>query len=164
MKHIHDLEELFVEQLKEQYDGERQQLEVFPKLRARIVTEELQSSIDHHIGKTKTQMQRLERVFSLLDRNVHGEMNKGVRGLVEEAMELAARCVNERVREAGAITSIQHFNHHNIATYGALRTYAEELGMDEIKRLLTNSLEEEKLTDQDLSGLAEVSINLRAIR
>lgn len=163
MKHIHDLKELFIEQLKEQYDGERQQLEAFPKLRERTSTKTLLQSIDYHIGKTKKQMQRLERIFSSLDRNLHGEENKGVKGLIEEALELAERCVNEGVRDAGIITAIQHLNHHNIASYGTLCIYAKELGMDEIKKWLGESLTEEKLTDQDLSTLAETSINLKAI-
>lgn len=164
MKHIDDLKGLFIEQLKEQYDGERQQLEAFPKLRERTSNKALQQSIDHHIGKTKKQMQQLEHVFSLLSRNLHGEENKGVKGLIEEAIELVTRCVNEEVRDAGIITSIQHLNHHNIASYGTLCIYAKELGMDEIKQLLGKSLTEEKLTDQGLSNLAEISINLKAIQ
>ena len=163
MKHIHDLKGLFIEQLKEQYDGERRQLEALPKLRGNTATQELQLSIDHHIGRTRQQMQRMENVFSILERNLHGEVNKGVQGLVEEAMELAARCVNNDVRDAGIITSIQHLNHHNIASYGTLCTYAAELKMDKISELLRQSLQEERQTDQDLSALAKASVNLKAI-
>lgn len=163
MKHIHNLTDLFVEQLKEQYSGERQQLEVFPKLREKTSTKELQQIIDSHIGKTKKQIQRLEHIFSLLERNLHGEVNIGVKGLVEEALELAERCIEEEVRDAGIITSIQHLHHHNIARYGSICTYAKELQFQEIKQLLGESLKEEKQNDLYLSHLAETNINIGAI-
>ena len=133
MKHIHDLKDLFVEQLKEQYSGERQQLEALAKLREKTSTRALQQSIDFHLGRTRQQMQRLEEVFSLLGRNLHGEENVGVKGLIAEAFELAERCTGDKVRDAGIITSIQHLNHHNIASYGTLCAYARELGLDEVK-------------------------------
>ncbi len=163
MKNIIDFKGLFVEQLKEQNDGERQQLEALKKLRSKITSHALKGAIDEHIGKTRSQMERLENIFSLLGRNIHGETNMGVKGLIEEAFELEGRCTDDDVRDAGIITSIQHLNHHNIASYGTLSIYADELEEYNVAMLLRESLEEEKRTDSKLSELAEEEINLRAI-
>ncbi|MEO9870590.1 YciE/YciF ferroxidase family protein [Ekhidna sp.] len=163
MKNIIDFMGLFVEQLKEQKDGERQQLEALKKLREQTTSNALQGAIDVHIGKTREQMERLEDVFSLLERNIHGENNMGVKGLIDEAFELEMRCTDDDVRDAGIIASIQHLNHHNIASYGTLCTYAEELAEKNVAILLRESLAEEKNTDRMLSGLAKEEINLRAI-
>ncbi|WPP49805.1 YciE/YciF ferroxidase family protein [Catalinimonas niigatensis] len=163
MKFIQDLNELLVEQLKEQNDGERQQLEAFPKLRERTSSNELQKSIDHQLGTKRKHLQRIEQIFSLLQRNFHGEINKGVKGLLEEAEELAVRCTDAAVRDAGIITSIQHLCHHNMASYGTLSVFAKELRLLEIKELLGESLSEEKEIDLDLSILAKTHINPKAI-
>ncbi len=159
MKKIENLRELFIHQLKEQYQGERQQVVALPKLRKKSSDKELQHSIDYHIGKTKKQINRLDQIFTFLKRNLHGEVNVGVFGLIEEAYELAERCTNDKIRDAGIITSIQHLNHHNIASYNSLIKYANELDMKKIKKLLEKSLEEEKLTDQSLSDLVAKGIN-----
>ncbi|MEK6480632.1 DUF892 family protein [Catalinimonas sp. 4WD22] len=163
MKYIQDLKELFVEQLKEQNDGERQQLEALPKLRESSSSKELQQSIDHLIGTKRKHMQRITQIFSLLQRNIHGEENKGVKGLTAEALEMVKRCTDAAVRDAGIITSIQHLCHHNIASYGTLSVFAKELGLFEIKELLEESLSEEKGVDLDLSKLAILHINSKAI-
>lgn len=163
MKKIIDFMGLFIEQLKEQNDGERQQMEALKKLREKTTSDKLKGVIDAHIGKTREQMERLVNIFYLLGRNIHGESNRGVKGLIEEAFELEKRCNDEDVRDAGIITSIQHLNHHNIASYGTLSTYAEELVEENVAMLLRESLEEEKNTDKKLSDLAKDEINLRAI-
>ena len=163
MEKIPDLHELFVEQLREQYDGERQLLLALQKLRESVTTESLHQFIDHHIGKTKTQMMRLDSIFSFLGRNLRGEVNLGVKGLVAEALGIVKRCTTSSVMDAGIIASIQRLNHYNMASYGTLHTYASELKMDEIKPLLKECLLEEKKMDSRLSDLAEYNVNLRAI-
>ncbi|MCX2743746.1 DUF892 family protein [Mangrovivirga sp. M17] len=164
MRHIKNFEDLFVEQLKEQFHGERQQHGALMTLREKATDTSLLQAIDHHIGQVKRQMKSMERVFELLNRNLHGEENVGVKGLIQEAIELAERCTNDAVRDAGILSSIQQLNHHNIASFGTLCTYAKELGLEEIKLLLGGSLEEQKSIDQDLSSLAIDSINLMAMK
>ncbi len=163
MKHIHNLEELFIEQLKEQYDGERQQVAALPKLRAGASTTNLKHIIDFQLGKAKKQMNHLTQVFALLGRNLHGEHNQGVEGLIAEALELLTRCTSDGVRDAGIILSVQHLNHHNIASYGTLRTYAWELNITVVGQVLADCLKEERVMDKKLTELAEGGVNLNAI-
>lgn len=163
MKHIRNILELFVEQLKEQYSGERLQLEALPKLRELTTNPALHQLIDHHIGKTRQQLKRLDHVFRLIERNLHGEENLGVKGLINEAIELAERCADDLTRDAGIITSVQHMNHHNIASYRTLKLLAEGLKLEGVKALLNQSLKEEKSIDNSLFGLAKVQLNLDEI-
>lgn len=155
MKQLKDPGELFVHQLRKQYDGERQQLLFFPKFRSFASSAELQQLIDHHIGTTKMQMHRLDMIFSLLKRNLHGTVNEAVKGLINEAKELADRCPDDNVRDIGITSSLRHFNHHDIANYTALFIYSGELDHIEIKAMLKESLEEEKELDKDLYLLTD---------
>ncbi|WP_186754997.1 YciE/YciF ferroxidase family protein [Echinicola salinicaeni] len=163
MKSIHNLEELFFEQLKEQYHATREQFETYPKLRDKTSNSSLQEAIDFHIGHARNQMERIDHIFNSLNRNRHGEENLAVKGLIQEAIELAQRCTDPAARDAGIIASIQHYNHYNIASYGILSTYAKELNLDDSKKALHLSLQEEKTVDQHLSALAEKVVNLDAI-
>lgn len=155
MKYLSDLAELFVVQLREQYDGGRQQLLFFPKLRAFATSTELQQLIDHQIGTTKAQMHRLDQIFSLLKRNLHGAKNDAIKGLITEAKELAERCPDDNVRDIAINSSLRQFNHHNIASYTALFIYSGNLDLFEIKVMLKDSLEEEKEIDTELYLLTD---------
>jgi ferritin-like metal-binding protein YciE len=52
--------------------------------------------------------------------------------------------------------------HYEISRYGTLRTWAQELGLNEGVRLLDQTLEEEKMTDATLTKIAESVVNLQA--
>lgn len=162
-KHIFDLKDLFIEQLREQYNGEHQQLEAFPKLREYATNNELKRCIDAQIGRIRQRLDRLEEVFENVSRNPHGEINKAVEGLLTEAFDLAVRSESPHVCDAGIITSIQHLNHHNVASYGTLRAYAMDLGKANLADLLDVSLHEEEKTDKELTEIAEVEVNLAAL-
>jgi len=160
---ICNLKDLFIAQLREQFDGEHQQLNAFPRLKQYVTNTRLERCIDLHIGRIKQQITRLEEVFSEIMQDPHGETDKAVTGLLEEAADLVVRSENPLVRDAGLITAIQHLNHHNVASYGTLRTYAMDLGKANLAELLDISLREEEKTDQELTGIAEAEVNLAAL-
>ena len=49
-----------------------------------------------------------------------------------------------------------------MSRYGTLRTWAQELGMDDAARLLQATLDEEEATDAALTKLAESLVNIEA--
>ena len=63
--------------------------------------------------------------------------------------------------DAALIGAAQKVEHYEIAGYGTARTYAELLGKKQWARLLQETLDEEKETDQKLNQLAG-KINLEA--
>ena len=66
------------------------------------------------------------------------------------------------MRDAAIIGAAQRVEHYEIAGYGTARTYAEMLGHAEAAELLQQTLDEEKETDELLTGLALTSVNVEA--
>lgn len=159
---IFDLYDLMMEQLRDLYDGEKQQLKAFPEFDRMASSFELGEIIEHHEQETKRQVVRLENVFLKLEENPAGERCDGIKGLISEAVKLAKRCKNPEVLDAALITSIQHINHYEMAGYGTAIAYAKALSRHEIAEILLDTLREEKQADWGMSDLAEGQINIDA--
>jgi hypothetical protein len=61
--------------------------------------------------------------------------------------------------DAGLISSAQAVEHYEIARYGTLKSWAEQLGYTEAVALLDANLQEEIATDELLTQLGEASAN-----
>ena len=66
------------------------------------------------------------------------------------------------VRDAGLIAAAQKVEHYEIAGYGCLSTWADQLSLGEVKGLLGETLEEEKQADQLLNQIAESQVNIQS--
>jgi ferritin-like metal-binding protein YciE len=159
---IVDLYDLLLEQIRDLYDGEIQQLKVFPSFIRLATAPELEEVLSSHERDTKHQLQRLEEVCSLLDEKCSGESCEGIKGLIREAQKLTSRCKAEEVVDAGLIMSIQHINHYEMAGYGTAISYAKALDLHDVAAILLDSLKEEKSADITMSELAEDHINVDA--
>lgn len=156
---IFDLYDLLLEQLRDLYNGEMQQLVFLNALHESAETFELEEFLQYHLKETNHQARRLENVFNILDEEPEGESCDGIRGLIQEAQKLAGRCLNEEVRDAAIVTAVQHINHYEMAGYGTAIAYAKSLERHTIAELLLETLREEKRADMGLSDLAESQIN-----
>lgn len=156
---ILDLYDLLMEQLRDLYDGEKQQLEVLDKFDRLADSFELEEIIEYHRKETIRQLERLETIFNMLNEKPQGEMCDGVKGLIKEALKLADRCKNSEVCDAGLITSLQHINHYEIAGYGTAIAYAKELDLHDVAAELLLTLREEKASDMGLSEIAQNNVN-----
>jgi ferritin-like metal-binding protein YciE len=105
---------------------------------------------------------RLEMIHAIQDESIRGPMCKGMGGLIEEGKEMIEEEGDDDVRDAGLISAAQRVEHYEIAGYGCARTYAEELGDQTGASLLSQTLDEEKATDEKLTELAKTVINVRA--
>lgn len=156
---IFDLYDLMLEQLRDLYDGEQQQLELLPEFDKKAYSFELREIIEWHLVETKRQLVRLDSVFGILKEDPEGEQCDGIKGLITETLKLHDRCKNPEVCDAALITSIQHINHYEIAGYGTAIAYAKTLERHEVAELLLDTLREERQADYGLSDLAEGQIN-----
>ncbi|NGP76582.1 DUF892 family protein [Balneolaceae bacterium YR4-1] len=156
---IFDLYDLLMEQLRDLYDGEQQQLEILPKLDELADSFELEEIVEYHRKETIRQKDRLEKIFRLLKEEPEGESCDGIKGLIRETLKLARRCKNPEVRDASIITSLQHINHYEMAGYGTAIAYAKQLNRHDLAELLLETLREEKASDMGLSEIAENHIN-----
>ena len=81
---------------------------------------------------------------------------------IDEGQSIISAKGDDNVRDAGLISAAQRVEHYEIAGYGTVRTFAQQLGYDDIAQVLQQTLTEEGETDKKLSALAESSINLKA--
>jgi ferritin-like metal-binding protein YciE len=157
-----NLKELFEETLKDVYFAEKQIIKALPKMAKKTKSPELKAAFEEHTEQTKGQVERLDQVFKLLGKKASGKECPALLGLVEEAEEIMAEAKDPDVLNAGLIGAAQAVEHYEIARYGTLRAWAEQLNMPEAVKLLDATLAEEKITDEKLTRLAMSGVNEEA--
>jgi ferritin-like metal-binding protein YciE len=155
------LDDLFLHELKDIYDGEKRLLKALPKMAKAASSEELKAAFEEHLAVTEQQVGRLEQIFAELEKPARGKKCLGMEGLIEEGSALMEEDAEEPVMDAGLIGAAQKIEHYEIATYGTLATFAKILGLDNAVELLEETLAEEKETDEKLTQLAS-QINFEA--
>jgi ferritin-like metal-binding protein YciE len=155
------LRELYIDELKDIYNAENQLVKALPKMAKAATSQELRQGFEEHLEQTKGHVQRLEQIFQKLDESPKGKKCKGMEGLVEEGSEVMGEDFEGSLMDAALIGAAQRVEHYEIAAYGTVCAFAEELGEDEHAELLKETLGEEKETDEKLTELAE-QINAEA--
>ncbi len=156
---LDSLEKLFLEELKDVYNAEKQILRALPKMAKAAESPELEQAFTKHLKETEGQVERLERIFKELGQAARGKKCKGMEGLLEEGKEVLEEDGDPAVIDAALIASAQRVEHYEIAAYGCLRTYASLLGYSEAEGLLSQTLQEEEAADKKLTQLGESGIN-----
>jgi ferritin-like metal-binding protein YciE len=148
-----NLQELFVEELRDVYDAEKQITKALPKMAKAVESDELRAAFEEHLEITRMQINRLEEVFKSLGLAARGKTCDGMKGLLEEGQSHMEELEGSTL-EAALIGAAQRVEHYEIAAYGTLATWAELLGYQDAKDLLGQTLEEEKEADEKLTGIA----------
>lgn len=156
------LDELFHEGLKDIYFAEKKILVALPKMAKAAESEEAKAAFEKHLAETEEQVARLERVFEIIDEKPQGKTCPAIIGIVEEGQEIIKEYKGSPALDAGLISAAQAVEHYEIARYGTLKTWAQQLGHTEAVKLLDRTLAEEKKTDAALSELAETAANAKA--
>src|SRR5271170_8123618 len=155
------LKHLYIEELKDLYSAENQLVKAIPKMAKASTSPNLRAGFEEHLGQTREHVARLERIFKALGETPTGKKCKGMEGLIKEGAEMIEEDPAPEELDAGLISAAQRVEHYEIAGYGCVRTYAKLLGEDDAESLLTQTLEEEKSTDEKLTELAS-NINVEA--
>lgn len=155
------LKELYIDELKDLYNAENQLVKALPKMAKAASSGELRQGFEEHLEQTKGHVQRLEQVFESLGESPKGKKCKGMQGLVEEGADVMGEDFEGALMDAALIGAAQRVEHYEIAAYGTVCDFAKELGETEQASWLTETLEEEKETDEKLTKLAQ-QINLQA--
>lgn len=125
-------------------------------------SDELREAIESHLEETEEQVSRLEQVAETLDESIKRTTCQAMKGLVAEAEELIKEHKNTSAIDAAIIAAGQKVEHYEIATYGTLSTWAEQLGHEDAAKLLRQTEEEESAADEKLTSVAESIANQRA--
>ena len=154
------LKELFTDELKDILWAENQLAKSLKKLAASATSEELKNAFETHLKETEGQIGRLEQVFESIGEEAKPKKCEAMAGLAKEAEELIKDTEEGTfVRDVALISAAQKCEHYEIASYGTLRTLAGVLGYDDAAKLLEETLEEEKKTDDLLTQIAESVVN-----
>ena len=157
------LEKFFHDQLKDLYWAEKHLTKALPKMQKAATSEELQQAIEDHLAQTEEHVSRLEQVFELIGKKPQAKKCDGMEGLVKEGESVIEETDDgSATRDAGIITSAQKVEHYEISAYGTLVQLAKTMGNDDAADILLTTLEEEKEADENLTQLAENSINWEA--
>ena len=156
------LDDLFHDTLKDIYYAEKKILATLPKMAKAAQNDELTAAFEKHRAETERQVGRLEQVFALIDKKAQGKTCDAIVGITEEGAEIMKDYKGSPALDAGLIAAAQAVEHYEISRYGTLRTWAEELGLNDAVSLLQQTLEEEKATDQALTKIAESVVNQEA--
>jgi ferritin-like metal-binding protein YciE len=159
---LSSLQDLLHHELKDLYSAETQLVKALPKMAKAATNDDLKAGFEEHLEQTKGHVSRLEEIAKILDMKLTGHACKAMKGLIEEGSELIEEDAEDAVRDAGLIGAAQRVEHYEIAGYGTARCLAETLGHDDVAKLLEETLEEEKETDEKLTELAESAINAEA--
>src|SRR5580700_9565433 len=157
-----NLNDLFLDTLKDIYFAEKQILKALPKMAKAAQSDKLRAAFEKHHNETEGQVERLEQVFELINAPARGKTCDAIQGILDEGKEIGEEYAGSEALDAGLLAAAQAVEHYEISRYGTLRTWAEELGMSEAAELLEATLGEEKTTDELLTELAKSSVNLAA--
>ena len=156
------LDELFHDTLKDIYYAEKKILSALPKMAKAAQNDDLTAAFEKHKAETEGQISRLEQVFELIDQKPQGKKCAAIVGILEEGQEIIKEYKGSPALDAGLVSTAQAVEHYEIARYGTLRTWAEELGLGDAAKLLQETLDEEEATDQALTEIAESVVNQEA--
>jgi len=153
-KDIQSMDDLLLHGLKDIYYAENQIVKSLPKLIDKATNRDLSKGLKDHLHETENQIARLDQVFQKLGQKPQGVKCPAIDGLISEADEIAGEVADKEVLDAAIVGAAQSVEHYEIARYGTLIAWAESLGRDDVIRLLTTNLNEEKAADKKLSTVA----------
>ena len=161
-KKAKQLDELFHDTLKDIYFAEKKILATLPKMEKAAQSADLKRAFAKHRGKTEEHVDRLERVFKAIDKKPQGKTCDAIVGITDEGAEIMKEYKGSPALDAGLLAAAQAVEHYEISRYGTMKTWAEELGLQDAARLLEQTLQEEKKTDETLTQIAESNVNRHA--
>ena len=159
---IETLEKLFLEELADIRSAEQQTLKALPKMVKAANDAELKESLEEHRRVTEEHLERLDRIFELMGQRPAAKKCKGMAGLLDEAQEVLKKEMDPALMDAAIIAAAQRVEHYEMAVYGTLRSFADQLGSGEVARLLERTLDEEKEADLQLTEIAHSVVNPQA--
>jgi ferritin-like metal-binding protein YciE len=157
-----DLNELFLDTLKDIYYAEKHILKALPKMAKAANSDQLRAAFEKHFDETEGQVTRLEQIFEMLGKPARGKKCDAIEGIIDEGKEIMDEYADTQALDAGLLAAAQAVEHYEISRYGTLKAWAGKLNMPDAVKLLDQTLVEEKKTDEALSKLAEKAVNYEA--
>ena len=159
---VKTLEDLFIHELSDIYNAEKQLTKALPRMARAASNPELIAAFESHLEETHHQVERIDQVVDATNVRLKRIKCQAMEGLVEEGKEVIDAIEKGPVLDAALIAAAQKVEHYEIASYGTLLALARQLKTNGIEGLLQETLKEEKAADQKLTRLAEGGANQAA--
>jgi ferritin-like metal-binding protein YciE len=161
-EHLKSLHELYIAQLKKTLDMEREITKALPTMAEKASTPDLANAFRNHLRETEGHVSRIEQILKRQTGSAETVTCKVIGSLVTEAKDGIKDAKDDAtVLDATLIASAQQVEHHEIAIYGTLRSWAQLMGHNEDVALLESTLKEEKAADEKLTRIS-ADANARA--
>jgi ferritin-like metal-binding protein YciE len=161
-EHLKSLHELYIAHLKKALDMEREITKALPTMVDKSSTPELANAFRTHLRETEGHVSRIEQILNRQTGSASSETCKAIGALVTEAKDGIKDAKDDAtVLDATLIASAQQVEHHEMAVYGTLRSWAQLMGHNEDVGLLESTLKEEKSADEKLTRIS-TEANARA--
>ena len=148
------LDDLFYDTLRDIYYAEKQLVKALPRMAKAAQDPVLKQGFESHAEETEGHVERLEQVFQIIGKPARAKTCDAILGILEEGKEIMSEYKGAIALDAGLIAAGQAAEHYEMARYGALRTWAQQLGYKDAVKLLDQTLSEEKAADQKLTEAA----------
>lgn len=152
---LDSLDALFEDTLRDMYYAEKKLTKILPKMAKKASSEELSQAFTSHATETEGHVERIEQVFKMIDKTARAKKCEAIEGLSKEGDHVMEEAEEDGVMDVGLIATAQAVEHYEIARYGALIAWANQLDMSDAASLLEETLAEEKAADEKLNGIAE---------
>jgi len=157
-----DLNELFLDTLRDIYYAEKQILKALPKMAKAATSDKLRLAFEKHHEETEQHVERLEKIFELLGKAARGKKCDAIEGIIDEGKEIMEDYADMPALDAGLLAAAQAVEHYEISRYGTLKAWALKLNNPQAAKLIDQTLAEEKKTDETLTRIAETEVNYQA--
>ncbi len=157
-----ELQKLLEDQLADIYYAEKKLLKALPKMAKATEHEELRQAFTEHATQTEQHVARVEEAFEALGKKARSKKCEAMDGLLEEANGIKDEFEDSMALDAALIAAAQKVEHYEIASYGSMVAWSNQLGLSEVADLLQQNLDEEKQTDENLTSIAESHVNEEA--
>jgi ferritin-like metal-binding protein YciE len=158
---IEDLRTLYVANLKRALYMEQKITHALPMMIEKATDRQLATAFQDHLAQTHMHLAMVEEMLRRATNDAGMLTCKAINGLVSETENSIKDASDPAVRDIALITASQQVEHHEIAVYGTLRTWAILLGLSEDTYMLESILNDEKETDKLLSTISD-GVNLQA--
>jgi ferritin-like metal-binding protein YciE len=162
MADLKNLQDLLHHEIQVLYSAETQLIAAMPKMAKNAHDQQLKNAFEMHLEQTKQQKERLEQAAKILGIDPDGDGCPSMKGLIAEGEKVMHKDATPEALDAALISGAQKIEHYEISGYGTAAHLAEGLGLNEVHQLLSQTLNEEKNTDEKLNRLAKTNINQKA--
>ena len=152
---LNTLDALFEDTLRDMYYAEKKLVRTLPKMAKKATSEDLADAFNSHKAETEGHVERIEKIFEILGKSARAKKCEAMEGLAKEGEHVMEEADEDGVLDAGLIASAQAVEHYEIARYGTLIAWANQLDLADAASLLEENLAEEKAADEKLTSIAE---------